>query len=160
MRVILTRDSVCMGDDCWAPHEMVQNWDEATTVGEFTRWFSASGYCRQSNWWVMSTGWNRPGPVPLALLAAPWDQPTFLDDADQERALGSLAEEDGAVRLFFAYCAGQPARANWPELKRLKEKAAPRRAAARALAPKAARPRPDVASASSLIRRILGSAGN
>lgn len=100
MRVVLTRDSVCMGDDVDAPHEAEWELDGKVTMQDLLE--QAAGYClpMQSACWVAYLGYNRADGEPVALFAPQWPRPRMLSALD---AAGQLGTHSGKVEIFWAY---------------------------------------------------------
>jgi len=98
MKVRFTRDSVCAGDDCDAPHVKEMGID-AVTIEEVLLQVMRSGYLAQ-----IAGGratWSAASKIPLAIVAQEWVRPRML--------LGpSIIEESlniqyGVVHIHFHY---------------------------------------------------------
>ncbi|MDG4861953.1 hypothetical protein P8605_27810 [Streptomyces sp. T-3] len=95
MRLVLTRDSVAMGDDANAPHEQVIDCDEGLTLAAFlsdvrTHRYLASIAAGRATWVLYE------GAETLAVIAQEWDGPRFLADAGR-------TFRGAMVRLHFRY---------------------------------------------------------
>ncbi len=106
MRVILTRDSVCMGDDCYAPHQHDVALDGATTLGEFVDQVAGYPPRMRGARWVMFHGRNFTGGTAIAEVSAEWAGPRFMVEADRLLPLDSLAPDGDDLSLFFHYQPG------------------------------------------------------
>lgn len=105
MRVSVTRESVCMGDDVHAPHQMDSDDDAAMTLGHFLDAMIRSRYCtpyRGARWAMFRDGASCEED-PIGEVSAEWPAPRFADEADRERRLDSLAPAQGDLRLHFRY---------------------------------------------------------
>ncbi|WP_327357038.1 hypothetical protein [Streptomyces sp. NBC_01304] len=99
MRLVLTRDSVAMGDDADAPHEQVIESDGELTLAGFlsdvrTHRYLASIAGGRATWVLYE------GAETLAVIAQEWGMPRFL--ADSRRTFRGQV-----VRLHFRYEAQQ-----------------------------------------------------
>jgi hypothetical protein len=78
----VTRDSVAMGDDTWAPHEWRFSVHPETTLGELVRMVVADHYLASIAGglatWTVETGRGRGGS--LAVVAEQWQDPRFVVD--------------------------------------------------------------------------------
>ncbi|MDH6109661.1 hypothetical protein P3T36_000432 [Kitasatospora sp. MAP12-15] len=106
MRVILTRDSVCMGDDCYAPHEYDAAFDGATTLGDLVDQVVGVLPQMRGARWVMFHGWSRADGTPIAEVSPEWADPRFTAEADRLLPLDSLAPNGEDLSLFFQYHPG------------------------------------------------------
>ena len=82
-QLIIWRDSVCAGDDCEAPHELILPARDESLRNVANRLLGA-GYLALiaggRATWILETG--RRAGRPLAVLAQQWTQPRFLVDPD------------------------------------------------------------------------------
>ncbi|MBD0674663.1 hypothetical protein [Streptomyces sp. CBMA156] len=117
VKVILTRDSVCMGDDCHAPHQQECTFDSATTLGDFVTRIAGYPLRMRGARWVMFLGWNHAGGSPIAEISPEWAGPRFMDGADPLLLLASLApaDGDGDLSFFFRYHSGSVPLAGSPD---------------------------------------------
>ncbi|MEN8652070.1 hypothetical protein ABCR94_15995 [Streptomyces sp. 21So2-11] len=102
MKLLLTRESVSMGDDVNAPHERQEEFPDALAIGEVIATVVADGYLPRiaggCATWVLTTS----GTVSLAVVAQQWEKPRLL--ATGHGPLVSLADPDrGEVRWHFRY---------------------------------------------------------
>ena len=77
--LVIWRDSVCMGDDCDAPHALVLPIAGGESVRDIVRMFGTSYLASIAGGqatWILETG-GRPAR-PLAVLAQQWWRPRFL----------------------------------------------------------------------------------
>ncbi|MFD7731063.1 hypothetical protein ACFV6F_11855 [Kitasatospora phosalacinea] len=105
VKVVLTRDSVCMGDDVHAPHQQDVTFHGAT-LGEFVARVADYPLRMRGARWVMFLGWNRAESSPIAEISAEWDKPRLMAGTDPLTPLESLAPADGDLSFFFQYHAG------------------------------------------------------
>ncbi|WP_434599771.1 hypothetical protein [Streptomyces sp. A5-4] len=106
MKLLLTRESVAMGDDVNAPHEQQKEFPDDLAIGEAIATIIADGYLPRiaggCATWVLTMS----GATSSAVVAQQWERPLLLV-AGQE-PLGSLAGPDrGEVRWHFRYLAQQ-----------------------------------------------------
>ncbi|MGF1425275.1 hypothetical protein [Kitasatospora sp. LaBMicrA B282] len=113
MRVVLTRESVCMGDDAEAPHETAWEVDGGATLADVLE--QAAGCCPhlRRGCWIAHLGYNRPDGAPLALLAPQWPRPRVLLGADAQAELGAHSDE---LEIFWGYRSGADPEALWRQL--------------------------------------------
>ncbi|GAA2127936.1 hypothetical protein GCM10009759_79940 [Kitasatospora saccharophila] len=105
VKVVLTRDSVCMGDDAQAPHQRDVAFHGAT-LGEFVAWVADYPPRMRGTRWVMSRGWNGAEGAPIAEISPEWEKPRLMAGTDPLAPLESLAPADGDLSFFFKYHAG------------------------------------------------------
>ncbi|MGV9264947.1 hypothetical protein ACWDRR_09820 [Kitasatospora sp. NPDC003701] len=103
VKVVLTRDSVCMADDCDAPHQQDATVDGATTLGDFVTQVANYPLRMRGARWVMFRGWNHAEGSPIAEISPEWASPRFMAGADPLLPLASLAGPDGDLNFFFQY---------------------------------------------------------
>ncbi|MER5863734.1 hypothetical protein [Kitasatospora sp. NPDC002040] len=115
VNVVLTRDSVCMGDDCNAPHQQDGAFDSATTLGDFMTRVANYPLRMRGARWVMFLGWNRAEGSPIAEISPEWTSPRFMAGADPLLPLASLAAADGELSFFFQYHSGSVPLAGTPD---------------------------------------------
>lgn len=115
VKVVLTRDSVCMGDDCDAPHQQDAAFDGATTLGDFVTQVAGYPLRMRGARWVMFLGWNRAEGSPIAEISPEWASPRFMTGADPLLPLASLAPADGDLSFFFQYHSGSVPLAGPPD---------------------------------------------
>ena len=100
VRVRLTRDSVCAGDDTDAPHE------QAFELPFEASWFAfVQALTQRSKLPSISGGhatWVLHSRVPLAVVAQEWSEPKLLGAS--EPGPGALAFERGELRFNWEYC--------------------------------------------------------
>ncbi|MFF4529376.1 hypothetical protein ACFY1P_08910 [Streptomyces sp. NPDC001407] len=101
MKVILTRDSVAMGDDVDAPHEQRREFPDGLAAVEVITAVVADGYLPPIAGgravWVVVSGADRS----LAVVAQEWAEPRPLTDGWGD----ALPDEGSPVRLHFRYLA-------------------------------------------------------
>lgn len=94
MALVLTRDSVCAGDDGDAPHERLWPVAPGARWAEVLQAIAQSGYLASimggQATWVASHG------APLAVLAQQWPAPRMLPGQEEARVAS-------AARLHFSY---------------------------------------------------------
>ncbi|MGW4811684.1 hypothetical protein ACWEPB_08570 [Kitasatospora cineracea] len=115
VKVVLTRDSVCMGDDCHAPHQRDVTFRGATTLGEFVARVAGYPLRMRGARWVMFLGWNRAEGAPIAEMSPEWESPRLMAGTDPLAPLESLAPADGDLSFFFQYQAGSVPLAGPPD---------------------------------------------
>jgi hypothetical protein len=114
MRIILTRDSVCAGDDSDAPHEVV--WDFPGEVSaQVLLERAAKDYCihMTNASWIAYENRRRANGRPIAVISADWPAPRFLPRVD---ASLPLATSDGVAELDFRYDCRQDPEALWQRM--------------------------------------------
>jgi len=79
LHILITRDSVCAGDDGDAPHEIRMNFG-AISLREAVSQIVAARYLASITGGCAT--WVLVGRVPLAVLAQQWSEPEFLVDPD------------------------------------------------------------------------------
>ena len=106
MKVLLTRDSVAMGDDLDAPHAQQRTFPDGLALREVVGAIVDGGYLARiaggRATWVLRAG---DAAVAVAVVAQQWGEPRLLTDSQQ--AAGAFAGPDGTVRLHFGYLAQQ-----------------------------------------------------
>lgn len=115
MKIVVTRDSVAMGDDIDAPHEREFSFQESTSVEEAIDQIVNSGYLASVQGgatWSVSTN------VPISVVAQAWDRSRAVSWHSQK--LTSLKVEYGCIRLHFNYHAQMDPEIVLEVLKRLK----------------------------------------
>ncbi|MFJ4091229.1 hypothetical protein ACIPYS_06555 [Kitasatospora sp. NPDC089913] len=106
VKVVLTRDSVCMGDDSFAPHRQDTTVDGATTLGDLVARVADYPLRMRGARWVVFLGPDRAGGSPIAEISPEWESPRFPAGVDRSLPLASLAAGDGELSLFFQYHPG------------------------------------------------------
>ncbi|MFJ3788766.1 hypothetical protein [Kitasatospora sp. NPDC090091] len=101
MRVELTRDSVAMGDDVWAPHADVREVPDDASVRDVLDAVSGAGYLASiaggRATWIAETA----DGTALAVVAQQWPAARLLTAG--EGPIAGLADAGGVVRLHFVY---------------------------------------------------------
>ncbi|MCG6497754.1 hypothetical protein [Kitasatospora sp. A2-31] len=101
MRVELTRDSVAMGDDVWAPHAAVREVPDDASVQDVLDAVRGTGYLASiaggRATWIAETA----DGTALAVVAQQW--PAARPLAAGQGPIAGLADAGGVVRLHFAY---------------------------------------------------------
>ncbi|WP_405021231.1 hypothetical protein OHV05_34330 [Kitasatospora sp. NBC_00070] len=115
VKVVLTRDSVCMGDDCDAPHQQAPTFDAATTLGDFVTQVADYPPRMRGARWVVFLGGNRADGSPIAEISPEWAIPRFMSGVDPLVPLATLAPVDGDLSFFFRYHSGSVPLAAPPE---------------------------------------------
>lgn len=99
MKIHLTRDSVCAGDDVDAPHTRTMSFADETPLDSVIEEISRSGYL------VSIAGgkvtWSAVAGHPIAVVAQQWSQSKFLPGHAANLSL--LKGPDGVARLHFRY---------------------------------------------------------
>ncbi|MER7584329.1 hypothetical protein [Kitasatospora sp. NPDC097691] len=113
MRVVLTRDSVCMGDDVDAPHEGVWEVDENVTMQDLLE--QSAGYLlrMQNACWVAYLGYGRADGEPVALFTPEWSRPRIAPGLD---ITGQLGTHPGKLEIFWAYRSQADAVSLWRQM--------------------------------------------
>ena len=98
-KIILTRDSVCAGDDCFAPH--LKKWPAsmATDINEVMQKLKDDYLPRnieggKATWIVKSN------ETPLAIIAQEWKKPKIID---HNVSIDSFKDENGNLELDVEY---------------------------------------------------------
>lgn len=114
MLIHYTRDSVAMGDDVYAPHEIEFDLSSAATLEDVIHKIKAMSYLPKiyggKATWVLYNG-----STPLAVIAQQWEQAKIFDCRDLAIQKLFLKEE---VNLFFRYYAQQDPNDVFATLKR------------------------------------------
>lgn len=98
MKIYVERDSVCAGDDVDAPHAIVFEMFDGSTLREVLEAIRHHRYLASIQGGKAT--WVATGEFPLAVIAQQWETPHFLLDPD------TLANETiGAKGLYFDYLA-------------------------------------------------------
>jgi hypothetical protein len=104
------RESVCAGDDCDAPHEVVLQIRGDTLRGVIDRLLGANYLASISGGratWILQT--DSRGGHSLAVLAQQWSQPRFLVEPEAEAS--SYVQPSGRPHLYLRYwCQVDPER--------------------------------------------------
>ncbi len=101
------RESVCMGDDCDAPHELVLSVPLDISLREVTDRFLDGRYLAQIA--GGKAAWILDGNRPLSVFAQQWTQPRFLVSPDT--LLTDFINPEGKPHLHFRYwCQVNPER--------------------------------------------------
>ncbi len=105
MQVLLTRESVALGDDVDAPHDHVIDLPAELPLRAAVASVVSAGYLPQITGgqatWVLVAEAGRS----IAVVAQQWREPRLLTTG--ESALAALASADGTVRWHFRYLAQQ-----------------------------------------------------
>ena len=98
-QILVTRDSVCMADDCSAPN--LKKWpaSQAVSVKQVMQKLKRDYLPRniqggEATWVVMA---NR---TPLAVIAQQWREPKIID---QNVSIDSIKDERGNLKLHVEY---------------------------------------------------------
>jgi hypothetical protein len=94
----VTRESVCMADDAYAPHEEKFSFSPSLTLRDAIRKISEGPYLAsiaggRATW----IAWHEE--IRVAVVAQQWTEPKFLPNIDRALAIGSAPE------LYFQYLA-------------------------------------------------------
>lgn len=100
MKIVLTRASVCAGDDADAPHERVLHLPAGASLVDIVGAAAGPGY-RASVQGDRAT-WSVFSRWPLAVVAQQWQRPRMLP-ASRFLATRDLDTRDGVLRLHFNY---------------------------------------------------------
>ncbi|WP_157882134.1 hypothetical protein [Streptomyces rubellomurinus] len=113
MRVVLTRASVCMADDCDAPHEAVWETPDGGAVADVLE--RSAGYLLSLNTscWVAYLGYGRGDGRPLAVASPRWSGLRLLPDAEAHARLGPHADR---LEIYWAVRSGADPEVVWWEL--------------------------------------------
>ncbi|MBP0449225.1 hypothetical protein J5Y04_06640 [Kitasatospora sp. RG8] len=124
MRVQLTRDSVAMGDDTYAPHAGTRDVPDGTSLRWLLDEVLTTGYLATiaggRATWIATTGDARAGhagagdATVLAVLAQQWTAARLLPAGTAP--LATLAGADGTLRLHFTYRAQRDPEAEYARL--------------------------------------------
>lgn len=104
MRINLTRESVSMGDDAYAPHFAVLDIDDEATLGEVLQGVDALGYhhVQAGGWttWIAYLGYTFRTDASRSLAVMNHHHVAYLEDP--KARLADLAG-DGSADLYFEY---------------------------------------------------------
>jgi hypothetical protein len=101
MQLIVSRDSVCAGDDGDAPHHRRFALGAGASVEDALAAVAAARYL-PSIAGGMAT-WSAASGIPLAVLAQQWPAPRLLPQFAHQRH--RLDRDDACLRLHFSYYA-------------------------------------------------------
>ena len=98
MKILLTRDSVAMGDDDDAPHHREMNIADDTSLQAVIKAVLQSRYLAtigggKATWTIISR-------IPIAIVAQQWTEPKILMPAP---SLSSLDFSDNVLYMHFDY---------------------------------------------------------
>jgi hypothetical protein len=110
MQLTIWRDSVCAGDDCDAPHEMILSVRDES-LRSITNHLLGSRYLASiaggEATWILQT--DDHAGLPLAVLAQQWPQLRYLVDADSP--ILDYVQSDANPHLYLRYwCQVDPER--------------------------------------------------
>ncbi|MGA5823168.1 hypothetical protein ACPC54_35560 [Kitasatospora sp. NPDC094028] len=113
MRVVLTRASVCMADDCDSPHEAVWEAADGEAVADVLE--QSVGYLLHfgTSCWVAYLGYGRGDGRPLAVASPRWSGLRLLPDAEDNARLGPHADR---LEIFWAVRSRADPEVVWWEL--------------------------------------------
>ena len=104
MRINLTRESVSMGDDAWAPHFAVLEAEDEATLGEVLRGVDALAYhhVQAGGWttWIVYLGYTFRSAQSRSLAVTNHHHIAYLEDPNAR--LRDLAG-GGSSDLYFEY---------------------------------------------------------
>jgi hypothetical protein len=119
MKIYFTRDSVCAGDDCDAPHAREIDLPADASIEAIVRAaLKASPLASISGGkatWCVSSG------LPLAVIAQEWSEPKFLHPIPPKQS--ELDRRGETIRLHFSYFAQQDPNVVFEVLRRLRVRA-------------------------------------
>lgn len=116
MKVILTRDSVCAGDDIDAPHKNEIEVHESVSISEFAQEISNMGYL--ANISGGKATWSLAASSALAVIAQQWAEPKLI--AWTNPTLGELAAGNPELKLHCSYYAQENPDTTYEILRRFK----------------------------------------
>ena len=101
-QLIIWRDSVCAGDDCDAPHELVLPIRDKS-LRSVTNCLLGAQYLAsiaggRATWILQADGEEGR---PLAVLAQQWSEPRFLVEADSD--VSTYIQRDANPHLYLRY---------------------------------------------------------
>lgn len=99
MKIHLTRDSVCAGDDVDAPHARTVVFSDGVPLETVIQEIARSGYLA-----AIAGGnatWSAVAGHPIAVVAQQWSRPKLLPDSEAQPLM--LQGPDGVARLHFRY---------------------------------------------------------
>lgn len=99
MKIHLTRDSVCAGDDVDAPHARTMSFADEAPLDSVIDEIMRSGYLASIAGGKAT--WSAVARHPIAVVAQQWSQPRFLPGHAANLSL--LKGADGVARLHFRY---------------------------------------------------------
>jgi hypothetical protein len=99
MEIILSRGSVCAGDDIDAPHSKTISVPDGTPLIEILSVISNSGYLARIAGGKAT--WSAVSNLPLAVLSQQWSEPRALPGARSQ--LGQLNFHNSMLQIHFTY---------------------------------------------------------
>jgi hypothetical protein len=114
MEVLLSRGSVCAGDDIDAPHSTTISVPDGTPLVQLLSVISKSGYLAQIAGGKAT--WSAVSNIPLAVLAQQWSEPRALPGAYSRRE--RLHFRDCTLQIHFTYHGQQDPDTVFAELSR------------------------------------------
>jgi len=98
-QIAVTRDSVCLADDCHAPH--VKKWRASlpTSVKEVVQKLK-DDYLPRNIQGGKATLVVRSGGTPLAIVAQQWKKPKIIA---LDATIDSIKDERGSLKLYVEY---------------------------------------------------------
>jgi len=99
MRIILSRESVCAGDDVDAPHSKTISLPTDMPILEVLSVISKSGYLARIAGGKAT--WSAVSNVPLAVFAQQWSEPRALPAAHSQ--LEQMNFRDSTLKIHFIY---------------------------------------------------------
>jgi hypothetical protein len=101
LKIILTRDPVCAGDDADSPHQKILEVTDQPSLREFVKRIVSSDYLPKFNGRVT---WVFSGSKPLAVVAEKWKEPKILGSSLAEPQLQDfLSQADDSGAFHFSY---------------------------------------------------------
>jgi hypothetical protein len=115
MKILLNRDSVCMGDDADSHEKLIEisidGLSLAQILAEIAPGYLPSIADGQATWVVSSR-------VPIAVMAQQWNEkPKMLPCANKSEDK-ILDRRNGIIRLHFRYCTQQDPEQVWNKMSR------------------------------------------
>jgi hypothetical protein len=99
MKIQLTRDSVAMGDDCYAPHPHTIDLPENATIIEIIDAITSSSYLANISGGKAS--WSVVSHNPIAVIAQQWSKAKILPQFNH--SLDSLLKDADGYKLHINY---------------------------------------------------------
>jgi hypothetical protein len=99
MKIILSRGSVCAGDDVDAPHSKTISVPDGASLIEVLSFISNSGYLARIAGGKAT--WSAVSNVPLAVLPQQWSAPRALPGANSEKE--QLNFHNDMLQIHFTY---------------------------------------------------------
>ena len=100
MKVIITRDSVCMADDCFAPNETIIHINRHASIELLLQEIIKQNYLPKMSWlksaWVMKINKKT-----IAVVSPRWHKARYIVDKNQK--VGEYCRLIPSIKVHFEY---------------------------------------------------------